>query len=262
MQHIVFELFVLWSLTNNANTTSSNEVSFGTAIRTLSSKTELGNIFQIGAQKVYIHDWRNIGAHTTYKIHGDKVICTYKNGSETMALTVEELYACYREINRTSNIINIAKYIFEVEHTPELAALMKPYSLEAATGMRLKNIQADLLNEHFLLNPYLSQDGPGSIPVVYVQDILDTPDEVKRSDAVAAHLVTLCRLYKMNVGIIYQDKNRTSRQYIRLATESIEGVLGYHSNLKISINVNPIDTKEYRKTNILALNESISLMFD
>lgn len=262
IQHIVFELFALWSLMHNTAATSSNEVSFGTAIRTLSSNPKLANLFQIGARKVYIHDWRNVGAHTTYKIHGDKVICTYKNGKETMDLTIDALYACYLKINRTSNIINIAKYIFEVEHTPELAALIKPYSLEAAAGMHLKNIQTDLLNEYFLLDPILSQDGPGSIPVVYVQDILDTPDEIKRSDAVAAHLVTICRVYKMNVGIIYQDKNGTSRQYIRLAPESIDGVLGYHSDLKISINVNPIDTKECQQTNILALNGSISLMFD
>ncbi|BAL00202.1 hypothetical protein OBV_30030 [Oscillibacter valericigenes Sjm18-20] len=241
IQHIVFELFALWNLVHSEDAAPKDEVSFGTAVRTLSSDPKLANLFQIGSKKVYIHDWRNIGAHTTYEIHCNNVNCTYKNGKETMCLTVDKLYECYWEVKRTSNIINIAKYIFEVEHTSELAALINPHSLEAATGMFLKNIQTDLLNDGFLLDPILSQDGPGGIPVVFVQDILDIPDEIKRSDAASAYLVNICRVYKMNVGIIYCDRNWTPRQYIRFAAESVDGVLEYHSDLKVSISVNPIN---------------------
>lgn len=211
IQHIIFELLALWNLMHSEDAAPKGKVSFGTAVRTLSSDPKLANLFQIGSQKIYIHDWRNIGAHTTYEIHCNNVYCTYKSGKETACLTVNDLYECYQEVKRTSNIINIAKYIFEVEHTPELAILTNPLSLEAATGMLLKNIQTDLLNDGFLLDPMLSQDGPGAIPVVFVQDIFDVTDEVERSDAVATYLVNICHAYKMNVGMVYCDRSWTPR---------------------------------------------------
>lgn len=240
IQHIVFELFALWKLVQEDNDTPQSKLSFGTAIRSLSSIPSLRSIFQIGPNKVYVHDWRNIDAHTTYEVQNGKILCTYKDGKEQIYLTVDELYECYWQINKTSNIINVAKYIFEVEHTEELALLKNSRPLEASTGMRMKNIQAELLNEYFLPDPSISQDGPEDIPVIFVQDLLNSPDEITRSDIVAKYIVQICRTYKMNVGIVYCDRTWTPKQYIRLELESVDGVLRHETNCKLCINISPI----------------------
>lgn len=86
---------------------------FGVAINNIITKGYFDYIFKTEPMDIKLSDWRNIAKHNSFKVVDKKIECTYGSKTQTcFSISYDELIQYFYQINRASNILNIAKCIF------------------------------------------------------------------------------------------------------------------------------------------------------
>lgn len=101
--------------------TLSNKL--GNLIQDLIDNSKYSSLFIVPSENLKLSDWRNISAHSTYKIIGEKIICESGEGNNKIEFEVNrsELFERVNYCMRTTEILNMVHKIFAFDNLPEIS---------------------------------------------------------------------------------------------------------------------------------------------
>jgi hypothetical protein len=123
----------------------------GNLIEELVTTSPFSNLFITKPDNLKLSDWRNISAHHSYYINGDKIVCEYgeSDNKKTITISREGLWETVKQCMRTTEILNMAHKLFGFDNMDEIRKAIKTDSKEPRHEMGFLILSSGIMSQGF-----------------------------------------------------------------------------------------------------------------
>lgn len=166
---------------------------FGYVVNAILQKGIFKSILVIEPNNLKLSDWRNIAAHRSFFVEKNSIICTLgKNQDRKIRFTRNELDMTYYYIERSANILNIARCIFVYDYMDYIPKISPRYQNNFRTKIRKEQLELELLAIGLKVKYVIDNDLNTEI------DIFDINDEVTQNERINDCNRILIKLWEMS----------------------------------------------------------------
>ena len=129
--------------------TLSNKL--GNLIQDLIENSEYSSLFIVQSESLKLSEWRNISAHNTYSIQGEKIICEVGESNNKFAFEIErvELFERVNYCMPTAEVLKIVHKIFSFDNLPEISARLKKENINSQPEIGFLMFSSALMSQGF-----------------------------------------------------------------------------------------------------------------